>query len=82
MSSYSQVCVGKLPVTGCRVYSLDFGLFATASVWSLCNLLVNVTGVDGDFDFCQLAVKRLLTDHRFHSELLEKYNTKLRHVIS
>ena len=38
--------------------------------------------IDGDFDFCQLAVKRLLTDDKFQQELLEKYNTRLRQVNS
>ena len=39
-----------------------------------------VAAIDGDFDFCQLAVKQLLTDSKFQRELLEKYNIRLRQV--
>jgi len=44
--------------------------------------LVAVAAVDGDFDFCQRAVKRLLTDYKFQRELQEKHDIKLRQVNS
>ena len=47
-----------------------------------CSLLFFVAAVDGDFDYCQLAVKHLLADDEFHRELEEKYNIGLRQVIA
>jgi len=46
------------------------------------SVAVVFAAIDGDFDFCQLAVKHLLTDDKFQHELLEKYNTRLRQVNS
>jgi len=42
--------------------------------------MVGVAAVDGDFDFCQRAVKCLLTDDKFQLELQEKYGVRLRQV--
>jgi len=44
-------------------------------------LYVCFSAVDSDFDFCQLAVKCLLTDKQFQRELREKYDVRLRQVI-
>jgi len=45
-------------------------------------LVIVIAAVDGDFDFCQLAVKQMLTDVKFQKELLHNHNVKLRQVTS
>jgi len=52
------------------------------SICILWDLSVAVTAIDGDFDFCQQTVKRLLTDDKFQRELQEKYDARLRQVNS
>jgi len=46
------------------------------------SVFVAVTAVDGDFDFCQRAVKHLMTDAQFQRQLLDNCDVRLRQVHS